>query len=233
MTQYAIIVAGGKGLRMGEQIPKQFFLLIDKPVLMYSIEAFHKQNENTKIVLVLHENSIDHWSSLCTQYKFTIPHSIIPGGDERFHSVKNGLNFIFNKEVALDDLVIAIHDGARPLVSTKLITRAFAQAKEMKSAIPALQCTDSIRFKEDEIKSHYLPREKVFRIQTPQVFVGDILKKSFDQTFDSSFTDDASVVEKAGYPIHLIDGDIQNIKITYPFDITLAKFWLNSGSPSN
>jgi 2-C-methyl-D-erythritol 4-phosphate cytidylyltransferase len=147
--------------------------------------------------------------------------------------VKNGLNFIFNKEVALDDLVIAIHDGARPLVSTKLITRAFAQAKEMKSAIPALQCTDSIRFKEDEIKSHYLPREKVFRIQTPQVFVGDILKKSFDQTFDSSFTDDASVVEKAGYPIHLIDGDIQNIKITYPFDITLAKFWLNSGSPSN
>lgn len=234
MVQYAIIVAGGKGQRMEEQIPKQFLLLKDKPILMYSIEAFHKQNENTHIVLVLNEGVIEQWKRLCNQYEFNIPHTIIHGGNERFHSVKQGLNFIFGKETKLDDLLVAIHDGARPLVSVELITRAFALAKEKKSVIPAIQSSDSIRIKkEDGIKTNPLPREKVFMVQTPQVFAADILEEAFEQNFDSGFTDDASVVEKAGYPIHLIEGDIQNIKITYPSDIALAEYWLNSGSTSN
>jgi 2-C-methyl-D-erythritol 4-phosphate cytidylyltransferase len=233
MTQYAIIVAGGKGRRMEEQVPKQFLLLADKPIVMYSIEAFHKQNENTHIVLVLNEIDNEQWKRLCNQYDFNISHTVIHGGKERFYSVKNGLDFIFSKETKLDDLLIAIHDGARPLVSCELISRAFTKAKELKSVIPAVQSPDSIRFKEDQIKTHPLPREKVFMVQTPQVFIASILKRAFDQAFDCSFTDDASVVEKAGYPIHLIDGDIQNIKITYPFDITLAEYWLNSGSTSD
>ena len=233
MTQYAIIVAGGKGQRMQEEIPKQFLLLKNKPMLMYSIEAFHIQNENTKIVLVLNKNVFEQWDQLCNQYKFNVPHTVIQGGNERFYSVKSGLNFIFSREKKLDDLVIAIHDGARPLVSPELISRAFTLAKEKKSAIPAIQSPDSIRFKEEGIKTKPLPREKVFMVQTPQVFIASILKKAFDQNFENTFTDDASVVEKAGYPINLFEGDTFNIKITYPSDIGLAEHWLNSGSTSN
>ena len=233
MGQYAIIVAGGKGQRMGDLTPKQFLPLANKPIVMHSIAAFHKQNENTHIVLVLNENHIERWNQLCDQYDFNIPHSVIAGGSERFYSVKNGLNFIFSKETDLDNLQIAIHDGARPLVSKTLISQAFVQAKKNKSAIPAVQSPDSIRFKESESKTNSLSREKVFMIQTPQVFNANILKKAFDQAFDCTFTDDASVVEKAGYPIHLIDGDIQNIKITYPFDIALAECLLNLSGTSN
>lgn len=233
MIRYAIIVASGKGHRMGEDVPKQFLLLKKKPVLMYSIEAFYLENENTKIVLVLNEAMHGYWKLLCEKYRCTIPHTLISGGIERFNSIKNGLNFIFNKESKLENLLIAIHDGARPLISSKLINRAFSLANEKKCVVPALQSSDSIRLKENEVKTCSLPREKVFMIQTPQVFTASILKEAFEKDFDSNFTDDASVVEKAGYPIYLIDGDIQNIKITYPSDMALAGYWLTLGRPSN
>lgn len=226
MVQYVVIVAAGSGKRMEEKIPKQFLLLKNKPLLMYSIEAFHKQNENTNIVLVLNKTVLELWNSLCIEYNFTIPHSLIPGGQERFHSVKNGLNFIFEKEKALDNLLIAIHDGARPLLSNELIDRGFTSAKEKKCVVPAIQSADSIRLKKNETTTSF-PRENVFIVQTPQTFQAPILKKAYEQAFDPNFTDDASVVEKAGYPIHLIEGDIQNIKITYPSDMDLASCWLN------
>lgn len=226
MAHYVIIVAAGKGKRMEERVPKQFLLLKNKPLLMYSIEAFHKQNENTHIVLVLNEAVRELWKSLCREHNFTISHTLISGGKERFDSVKNGLNFILNKEDRIDELLIAIHDGARPLISSDLIDRTFALAKEKNCVVPAIQSPDSIRIKENGTTSS-LPREKVFMIQTPQIFSAPILKEAYDQEYDSGFTDDASVVEKAGYPIYLIDGDIQNIKITYPSDMALADYWLN------
>jgi 2-C-methyl-D-erythritol 4-phosphate cytidylyltransferase len=234
MAQYVIIVAGGKGHRMEEDVPKQFLLLKKKPVLMYSIEAFHIENENTQIVLVLNDTVHDQWRTLCKEYKFTIPHTLISGGNKRFDSVKNGLNFIFKRESKLDDLLIAIHDGARPLISSELINRSFTLAKEKRSVVPAIQSSDSIRFKKNGSKNISLPREKVFMIQTPQVFDANILKEAFKKDYDPNFTDDASVVEKAGYPIYLIDGDIKNIKITYPSDMVLADYWLTTlGRSSN
>ncbi len=233
MAHYVIIVAAGKGKRMEEDLPKQFMLLKGKPLLMYSIEAFHNQNENTQIVLVLNDAVLHLWKSLCKEHNFTITHNLVSGGKERFDSVKNGLNFIWNKESKIDNLLIAIHDGARPLISTGLIRRAFTFAKKKKCVVPAIQSPDSIRLKENGSKNISFPREKVFLIQTPQIFSANILKEAYEQDFDSNFTDDASVVEKAGYPINLIDGDIQNIKITYPADMAFATHWLTLGRPSD
>lgn len=232
MAHYAIIVAGGKGHRMEQDVPKQFLLLKKKPVLMYSIEAFHKENENNKIVLVLNDAFHNHWSLLCKKHKFTIPHTLISGGNERYDSVKNGLNFIFSKESNLDFL-IAIHDGARPLISSELISKIFSLAEDKKCVVPAIQSSDSIRLKTDEITSNSFPREKVFLIQTPQVFSAKVLKEAYRREFDPNFTDDASVVEKAGFPVYLIDGEIKNIKITYPSDMVLADYWLTLGCSSN
>jgi 2-C-methyl-D-erythritol 4-phosphate cytidylyltransferase len=233
MAHYAIIVAGGKGHRMEQDVPKQFLLLKKKPVLMYSIEAFHKENENTKIVLVLNEAFHDHWSLLCKNHELTIPHTLIPGGNERYDSVKNGLNFILSKESNLENVLIAIHDGARPLISSELIKRIFSLAEHKKCVVPAIQSSDSIRLKTDEITSNSFPREKVFLIQTPQVFSAKVLKEAYTRDFDPNFTDDASVVEKAGFPIFLIDGDIKNIKITYPSDMDLADYWFSLGCASD
>ncbi|HLT41657.1 MAG TPA: 2-C-methyl-D-erythritol 4-phosphate cytidylyltransferase [Sphingobacteriaceae bacterium] len=227
MAHYAIIVAGGKGHRMDQDVPKQFLLLKGKPVLMYSIEAFHKENENNKIVLVLSDAFHNEWSLLCKKHKFTIPHALVSGGKERFDSVKNGLNFIFNNEPTLDNILIAIHDGARPLITGELINSIFRLAEVKKCVVPAIQSSDSIRLKTDEITSTSIPREKVFLIQTPQVFSAKILKEAYTSNFDPNFTDDASVVEKAGFNVYLIDGDIKNIKITYPTDMILADYWLN------
>lgn len=227
MAHYAIIVAGGKGHRMDQDVPKQFLLLKGKPVLMYSIEAFHKENENNKIVLVLSDAFHNEWSLLCKKHKFTIPHALVSGGKERFDSVKNGLNFIFNNEPTLDNILIAIHDGARPLITGELINSIFRLAEVKKCVVPAIQSSDSIRLKTDEITSTSIPREKVFLIQTPQVFSAKILKEAYTSNFDPNFTDDASVVEKAGFDVYLIDGDVKNIKITYPYDMILADYWLN------
>lgn len=228
MAQYVILVAGGKGHRMGEKIPKQFLLLNGKPVLMHTIEAFHSATPDSPIVLVLPEQSHQYWEALCEQYSFHLPHTLVPGGEQRFHSVKNGLNLIFNNHRDLQDLYIAIHDGVRPLASSAFIQRTFAFAHQHKTAIPALPCSDSIRIQEDSKINYPFPRKKVFRVQTPQIFSGEILKKAFEQEYDPSFTDDASVVEKAGYPIHMTEGDIRNIKITYPADLALATYWLTS-----
>lgn len=227
MAHYAIIVAGGKGHRMDQDVPKQFLLLKGKPVLMYSIEAFHKENENNKIVLVLSDAFHNEWSLLCKKHKFTIPHALVSGGKERFDSVKNGLNFIFNNEPTLDNILIAIHDGARPLITGELINSIFRLAEVKKCVVPAIQSSDSIRLKTDEITSTSIPREKVFLIQTPQVFSAKVLKEAYKSDFDPNFTDDASVVEKAGFDVYLIDGDVKNIKITYPYDMILADYWLN------
>jgi len=225
MKYYAIIVAGGKGNRMNQDIPKQFLALDGKPVLMHTIEAFHKCVLNPEIILVLNVQQHQFWAELCQEYQFSIPHQVIEGGQERFDSVKNGLNTITG------DGVIAVHDAVRPLVSTALILASYEMALEKGNAIAAIQPVDSVRIQRAGQKSAALNRDELFLIQTPQTFVAKQLKEAYQQSYSKEFTDDASVAEKAGYSIHILPGERSNIKITYAQDLELASFLLkNKGS---
>lgn len=219
MPNYAIIVAGGKGERMGQHIPKQFLELAGKPILMHTIEKFYNSFPQLKIILVLPENQFDFWEELCYKYCFTkIPHQIVAGGKTRFDSVKNALVLV--KEIG----IVAIHDGVRPLVSSKTITNCFNQAKQSGAAVAVVDVVDSLRLvsKQDET-SKAVTRSCYKSVQTPQCFKTDIILKAYQQSFDETFTDDASVVEKLGYKIDLVKGNIENIKITSPIDIALAE----------
>jgi 2-C-methyl-D-erythritol 4-phosphate cytidylyltransferase len=217
MDQFVIIVAGGKGIRMGAGIPKQFLLLAGKPMLMYTINSFHRWNPNVKIILVLPESEIIQWSNLKRQYNFDVPHDVIPGGETRFHSVKNGLQTILS-----EDGIVAVHDGVRPLISIELIERIFLEAEKKGNAIPAIAVRDSIRIVENNINKS-VDREQFKAIQTPQAFKLKILRKAYLQGFHQKFTDDASVVEALGEKINLTEGEIQNLKITLPEDILFAE----------
>lgn len=217
MEKYAIIVAGGSGTRMGAEIPKQFLLLNGKPVLMHTIHAFARIRDSVQLILVLPKNSIEEWKSLCKKHDFNDPVVVTAGGPSRFHSVKNGLNKIEN----LHSLV-AIHDGVRPLVTEKMISDSFELASEQGTAIAATPLKETIRQLDGET-SRTINRDQLRSIQTPQTFQTGLIKKAFDRfDKDENFTDDASVAEKAGYPIHLFEGDYQNIKITTPEDLLFA-----------
>lgn len=219
MPKYAIIVAGGKGERMGQNIPKQFLELAGKPILMHTIEKFYNTFPDINIILALPENQFDFWEELCYKYEFTkIPHQIVAGGKTRFDSVKNALSLI------KEEGIVAVHDGVRPLVSVTTITNCFGQAKKSGTAVPVVDVVDSLRFvsKQDET-SKAVTRSCYKSVQTPQCFKTEIILKAYEQDFDESFTDDASVVEKLGYQIDLVEGNTENIKITSPIDIALAK----------
>ncbi|MET1055598.1 MAG: 2-C-methyl-D-erythritol 4-phosphate cytidylyltransferase [Pedobacter sp.] len=220
MKYYAIIVAGGKGNRMNQDIPKQFLALDGKPVLMHTIEAFHNCVLNPEIILVLNIRQHQFWQGLCEKHQFSIPHQVIEGGQERFDSVKNGLKFIN------DDGVVAIHDAVRPLVSTELVLASYQMALEKGNAIAAIKPVDSVRIKKDGQESVALNRDELYLIQTPQTFVTQQLKTAYEQPYKTEFTDDASVVEKAGFVINILPGERSNIKITYAQDLELASFML-------
>ncbi len=215
MKRYCIIVAGGIGRRMGGDIPKQFLILKDRPVLMHTIERFSTFDPEIEIIVVLPDDHIPHWWELVNEYSFTINHIIVRGGEERFYSVKAGL------EKTENESLIAIHDGVRPLVSHGTILRCFADAEKYGMAIPCIEPADSVRI-ESNGKNIVLPRKEVRLIQTPQVFRGDIIKKSYDCAFNASFTDDASVAEAAGYTVHLTPGNRENLKITTAEDLIIA-----------
>jgi 2-C-methyl-D-erythritol 4-phosphate cytidylyltransferase len=217
MKYYAIIVGGGSGKRMQNAVAKQFLLLQHKPVLMHSITTFHQSPFKPQIVVVLHPDFHQYWEELCFKYDFNIPHLLINGGDERFHSVRNGLMAIKG------DGIVAIHDGVRPLVSPKLIANAYEAAEEKGNAVAALKPTDSIRRLKGDV-SKVINRDELLLIQTPQTFEISQLRTAYQQHYKSKFTDDASVVEKAGYKINLIEGERNNIKITFPEDLELAHF---------
>jgi len=222
MNYYAIIVAGGSGTRMGAAIPKQFLLLNNKPVLMHTLERFFNYNNHLKIILVLPDNQKDYWAKLCIDHSFTIPHQIVSGGSTRFESVQNGLQAITETTKAM----VAVHDGVRPLVSYETLERCFAHATTFGNAIPFIPLNDSIR-KVENGGSQHVNRNDYKAIQTPQVFDLEIIKTAYQQAFIDLFTDDASVVESTGVAINLVDGNIENIKITTPFDIILAEALLN------
>lgn len=221
MKYYAIIVAGGKGNRMQNTIAKQFLELDGKPILMHTLEAFHQCVLNPEIILVLNIHQHLFWEELCELHKFKIPHQVIKGGQERFDSVKNGLKMIKGKGI------VAIHDAVRPLVTAELILNSFQAAAENGNAVAAIQPVDSVRIKKEGFDSEALNRDELFLIQTPQTFQTEQLKKAYLQPYRNEFTDDASVVEKAGFPINLFPGDRSNIKITYEQDLEMASFLLN------
>lgn len=215
-----IIVAGGSGKRMGSDVPKQFLLLDNKPVLFYSIEAFHNFLPTIQIILVLPESNIGLWKSLCKEYNFLIKHEIVKGGNTRFNSVKNGLERIKNG-------LIAIHDGARPLISKENISALFKDAEKYGNSIPTIPINESVRiFVDDE--NEIMDRSTLCIIQTPQIFKSEDLKKAYQQNYKEHFTDDASVVETLDTKIHLSSGDQKNIKITQTVDLKIAEALLKN-----
>ncbi|WP_291859688.1 2-C-methyl-D-erythritol 4-phosphate cytidylyltransferase [Marinilabilia sp.] len=215
-----IIVAGGRGLRMGQDIPKQFIPLAGRPVLMHTMERFYRFNEALEIILVLPEDQFSYWQALCRKGDFRLKYVLVEGGDTRYQSVKNGLEKVTGN-------VVAVHDGVRPFVSNETIERCFHAAQKYGAVIPVMELVDSIRKVEGD-SSQMRPRFAYRTIQTPQVFRTSTLKKAYQMPFCSDFTDDASVVEAAGYDITLVEGNSENIKITSPFDLVVAEAILKS-----
>lgn len=214
IKKYAVIVAGGSGKRFGSEIPKQFLLVNNEPILMHTIRKFHLSNCN--IILVLPEVQIAYWKDLCESYSFNINHAIVPGGKERFHSVKNGIDSI-NEEG-----VVAVHDGVRPLLSAEMIDEGFRLAEQKGVAIPFVDVRDSMR-KVVGDKMIRVDRSEFKLIQTPQVFDVKRLKDLMDCEYQDSFTDEATLWEEKGGELFYYQGEHQNLKITYPADLIYAE----------
>lgn len=217
--EFALIVAGGKGTRFGNQIPKQFLQLRGKPVLLHTLEAFYRYSETIQVVLVLPEEDFNTWKALAQAHEFHRPVILQAGGVTRFQSVKEGLSRISNEGH------VAIHDGVRPLVSPKLIAQSFNLARKHRAAIAAVPLKESLRRLEDEADelTTAVDRSRYRMIQTPQTFETGLIKKAYEIPEEAALTDDASVAEKAGFPIHLFEGDYRNIKITNPEDLSIAE----------
>ena len=212
MQKVALIVAGGKGERMNADIPKQFLLLNGTPILMHTLKQFSHFEE---IVLVLPHSQFNYWQELCITYNFTQKHTLVAGGTTRFYSVKNGLEKID------ENSVIAIHDGVRPLISTKLINSLITKTKNGVGVIPIVPVKDSIRKMEGENSVH-INRSSLFKVQTPQCFLSTDIKEAYTQEFSDTFTDDAAVFEANGGEIITLLGEEKNLKITTQEDLKIA-----------
>ena len=218
MKKYIIIVAGGKGLRMGGDIPKQFVPVKGKPVLMRTLEAFYAYDEQMELILVLPVNQQDYWKHLCVEYGFTVPHRIASGGVTRFHSVKNGLALIEG-----EDGLVGVHDGVRPFVAREVIASCYDAAVEKEAVIPVTEVVETLRLLTGEEESKTVPRSAYRLVQTPQVITVSLLKQAYEQAYTPDFTDDASVVEAWGHAVYLVPGNRENIKLTTPFDLKVAE----------
>ena len=212
---YIIIVAGGKGLRMGSEIPKQFLPIAGKPVLMHTLERFREYDDALRIILVLPREQQDYWRELCEEHHFSIEHTLVDGGDTRFASSCNGLRTIPDEEEG----IVGIHDGVRPFVSTKVIRRCYDKARHYGAVIPVLPVTDTLRLVGEDGSGRNVLRSNYRIVQTPQVFDLQLLKRAFQQPWQPQFTDDASVVEALGHKVEMTEGNRENIKITTPFDL--------------
>jgi len=253
MRRTVIILGGGKGQRMGGDLPKQFIPLQGKPVLMHTIDVFYRWDQTIDLVLVIPEEHATYWSMLCRELNFTIPHKIVLGGETRFHSVRNGLlslpappagytnvppdlislnspisilHSVFSPDSPSASL-IAVHDGVRPFVSPDVISACFEKAEAYGAAIPVIPMIDTVRVINGDANCAF-DRTRLRVVQTPQVFHADILRKAYEQPYDKCFTDDASLVEASGHPIYLVEGNHENIKITTPVDIQYAKILMEN-----
>ena len=219
MEKHVIIVAGGIGKRMQSEIPKQFLNVAGKPILIHTFEHFLNYSKDIKITLVLPDPYIDFWKSLCKRFSFEVDHKVVEGGQTRFNSVKNGLKEIHNGSL------VAIHDGVRPLVAKNTLDRVFEKAEETGNAIPVVKINESLRKISDQ-NSFFVNRREYRLVQTPQCFHAELIKQAYQQDFKEEFTDDATVVEAMGIKINLVEGNIENIKITRPDDIKIAEAFL-------
>jgi 2-C-methyl-D-erythritol 4-phosphate cytidylyltransferase len=216
MKKYAVIVAGGSGLRMGTALPKQFLELQGRPVIWYTINAFLESFPDLEVILVLPQAHLQTGLEIIQSTRDPKRVWITEGGETRFHSVKKGLDHIQQHSI------VFVHDGVRCLLTPALVQRCYEMAIEKGNAIPATTAVDTIRV--ETVKGNeMLDRQKIRIIQTPQTFYSDIIKAAFEQDYEESFTDEASVVERLGVKIHLVEGEPTNIKITRPLDILIAE----------
>ena len=247
---YIIILAGGKGLRMGSDIPKQFLPIGGMPVLMHTLKRFREYSKELKIILVLPKQQQAYWQTLCEEYHFQEDYLIANGGETRFHSIKNGLQLIPDDAQGL----VGVHDGVRPFPSVEVIRNCYETARREGSAIPVIPVVETIRHLEGQSyvtsfhdfchdsakrastmalaapkvqRSRTVPRDEYRLVQTPQVFDIQLHKKAYAQDYRDSFTDDASVVESMGHAVALVEGNRENIKITTPFDCIVAEGIIN------
>ena len=232
MADYAIILAGGKGLRMGGDIPKQFLPVGGVPILMRTLRRFREYSPELNIILVLPREQHDYWNMLCRQYAFDVDYAVTEGGPTRFHSIVNGLRLVPDEAQG----VVSVHDGVRPFPDIKVIADCYATARETGSAVPVVRVVETVRHLEeaasggntdgDELRrraSTTVPRDDYRLVQTPQAFDIQLHKQAYRQPYREAFTDDASVVEALGHSITLVEGNRENIKITTPFDIIVAE----------
>ena len=242
MNKYAIIVAGGKGLRMGGELPKQFIPVEGRPVLMRTLDTFHACDSSIQIILVLPHDHQPYWQELCREYQFAVPHRIANGGATRFHSVQNGLALVDAPEA-----LVAVHDGVRPFVSHEVINRCYQDADQYGAVVPVIPVVETVRqlvpslsdeaacqkeilnfqFSIFNSGSVTVPRDAYRLVQTPQTFNASLLRRAYEQPYQDAFTDDASVVEALGHAVHLVEGNRENIKLTTPFDLTVARALLS------
>ncbi|ALJ01276.1 2-C-methyl-D-erythritol 4-phosphate cytidylyltransferase [Rufibacter tibetensis] len=221
MKKYAIVVAGGSGSRMQAAMPKQFLPIAGEPVLMHTLRRFHAFDPDMLLVVVLPEAEILTWQNLCATHQFTLPHQVTAGGKSRFQSVKNGLEVLAQEE----DGVVAVHDGVRPFIDNALLTAAYTTAAESGAAVVAVSLKESIR-RVRGASSKAVNRTAYRLVQTPQCFRLPLLRRAYAQPEIPLFTDDASVVERFGHKIQLVEGSFRNIKLTTPEDIVLAEAFL-------
>ncbi|MBQ7419449.1 MAG: 2-C-methyl-D-erythritol 4-phosphate cytidylyltransferase [Prevotella sp.] len=212
---YIIIVAGGKGLRMGGEIPKQFLPIGGRPILMRTLERFRAYSHTLQIILVLPKDQQDYWQRLCKEYDFQVEYLLADGGETRFHSVQHGLALIPDDAQG----VVGVHDGVRPFPSIDVIRNCYETARKQKAVIPVIPVVETLRHLTEGTK----PRGDYRLVQTPQTFDIQLLKAANQQPYNDGFTDDASVVESYGYDITLVEGNRENIKITTPYDLKIAE----------
>lgn len=224
MKRYMIVVAGGKGQRMGGELPKQFQLLGERPVLMVTLERLYTLDNTLKIVLVLPHEHLGLWDELCIKHTFSVPLIVTVGGNTRFHSVQNGLAAIKEEETDVDEALVGVHDAVRPFVSLRVLDEAYREAWNNGAAIPMIEIQDSLRhIIGGEGASEVVPRDRYRLVQTPQVFRLSLLRRAYGQRYVEAFTDDASVVEALGERVFSVEGNRENIKLTTPFDMMVAK----------
>ncbi len=216
---YVIIVAGGKGLRMGGDVPKQFLPIAGKPVLMRTLERFREYSAELQIILVLPKAQQHYWHKLCEEYHFHISYQLADGGETRFHSVQNGLRLIPDDAQG----VVGVHDGVRPFVSIDTIKRCYDKARTARAVIPVIPVVETLRQITGDGSGKNVLRSDYRLVQTPQTFDIQLLKAANKQPYSEHFTDDASVVEAFGSPVFMVEGNRENIKLTTPFDLMIAE----------
>jgi len=221
MKKYVVIVAGGKGKRMGNERPKQFLEIGNLPILMHTFRSFSFLGNAVEFILVLSTDDIDHWEKLCKIHDFNILHQIVEAGPKRFHSVKSGLKLV------PENALVAIHDAVRPFVSKQIIEACFTMAARKGNAVPVIPIGESVRELSGTLNKS-IDRNRFRLAQTPQVFVSSDIKKAYQQPYSESFTDDASVLERMGKQIFLVEGNSENIKITHPADIAFVESFIQS-----